>query len=390
MKDRRLRMMFLGNIISCSSGYGVYLRDLLAFLVAEGFPVAQVAYYGLEGAPIDYKGVKIYPKMGSTWGDDAVVFDQDDFQSHCIISMMDVWVLDPNLLRKFRNYIAYVPIDHTPPPPTVVDRLRYCYKIITFSRFGQKELQKVGFTSTLILEGTNCDIFKPMDKIEARKQLKLPQDKFVFGMIGANKDNPPRKGFQQAMDAFKMFHDKHPEAGLFIHTLLQQQGGFPIMYYARFLGIENSLYAIPDYQVLVKAQHPEIALEMNAIDCLLQSSTNEGFGLPIIEAQSCGKPVIVNNFSSMPELVIEGKTGFITEIYQKWFTPLQGYACIPDTKNIYDNMEKLYAWVKKDNGQIAKDCRENILTNYNNESIFKDKWLPTIEQIQLDLLGPVK
>lgn len=45
-------------------------------------------------------------------------------------------------------------------------------------------------------------------------------------------------------------------------------------------------------------------LEINYLnsDFLLFPSTYEGFGLPIIEAQSCGLPVITSNTSSMPEI----------------------------------------------------------------------------------------
>ncbi len=46
-----------------------------------------------------------------------------------------------------------------------------------------------------------------------------------------------------------------------------------------------------------------LALMYNAADVFLGPSRGEGFGIPIIEAQACGTPVIVTNFSSMPELV---------------------------------------------------------------------------------------
>jgi glycosyltransferase involved in cell wall biosynthesis len=39
----------------------------------------------------------------------------------------------------------------------------------------------------------------------------------------------------------------------------------------------------------------------------------EPFGLVMIEAMACGTPVIAYNHGSVPEIVVDGKTGFIVE-----------------------------------------------------------------------------
>jgi ATP-dependent DNA helicase DinG len=52
-------------------------------------------------------------------------------------------------------FIPYLPVDQSPVPPQVLDRLRFAYKIITFSKFGQTELQKSGFSSTMFWEGVD-------------------------------------------------------------------------------------------------------------------------------------------------------------------------------------------------------------------------------------------
>ncbi|MFN5513606.1 MAG: glycosyltransferase family 4 protein [Cyanobacteriota bacterium] len=57
-----------------------------------------------------------------------------------------------------------------------------------------------------------------------------------------------------------------------------------------------------DYQNLFDLS-PELLLEQyHHCDILLFASTYEGFGLPIIEAQAVGRPVITSNLSSMPEI----------------------------------------------------------------------------------------
>lgn len=44
----------------------------------------------------------------------------------------------------------------------------------------------------------------------------------------------------------------------------------------------------------------------NAVDCLVFPSLIEGFGMPIIEAQKCGCPVVTSNVSSLPEVAGQG------------------------------------------------------------------------------------
>jgi glycosyltransferase involved in cell wall biosynthesis len=46
---------------------------------------------------------------------------------------------------------------------------------------------------------------------------------------------------------------------------------------------------------------------------LFMPSMREGFGLCVAEAMACGLPVVVDGGSAMPELVLDGKGGFICQ-----------------------------------------------------------------------------
>lgn len=50
-------------------------------------------------------------------------------------------------------------------------------------------------------------------------------------------------------------------------------------------------------------QRTDLPLLMNAAEAFVFPSLYEGFGLPVLEAMSCGTPVVTSNISSLPEIV---------------------------------------------------------------------------------------
>lgn len=378
--------MWSSNAPWSNSGYGVYTRDWLLRAKADGWPIACNTFYGLEGHHIDWEGIRTYPKMNDTWGTDGMFYHGNHFGAQLRICMQDVWPLDRNLLQQMKYWVPYCPIDQDPVPPGVLDALKYAYKIITFSKWGHDALQRAGFTSTLIVEGTDTNVFKPLDKAVCRKEFNIPQDKFVFGMIGANKENPPRKGWQEALEAFKMFHDKHPESVFFFQSNQNYPGGFPIVNYAGYLGIADVVFRLDDYSMTFNQGSEQINKLFNCFDVLLHPSMTEGFGLVVIEAESAGLPVIINDACSMPELVIDGETGLIAKPNRKFFSPSGGFWLMPDAKDIYDKMEQIFTMDRVKMGQKA---REFVVENYNIDKLFKEKWIPLMEQLQNEILGPV-
>lgn len=383
-KEKQLRIIINSNAPWSTSGYGQQIAEWLPLVREEGYPLSCIDFYGLEGGKLLLDGVLHYPKINHVYGSDAMVLHGADFQADVTFTQQDVWVLHPEDLAKVNRFIPIVPIDHDPVPKVILDRLRLAYRIITYSKFGQKQLQNNGLMSTYIPLTVDCDIFKPLDKEEHKKASKLPEGSFMVGMVAANKDNPPRKSFQEAMDAFKLFLEKVPNAILYVHTNPEFPGGFPIKEYADFIGIRDKLYFPDVYQMNFNTGKDKMNLVYNNFDMLLAPSTSEGFGIPIIEAQACGVPVVTNDWTSMPELIIPGKTGELCTIKNKKFSFMQSYTATPDIQSIFECMMKIY---NADRVQMAKDCREWILANYDTKTIFKEKWIPLLSKIELEVYG---
>ena len=106
-----------------------------------------------------------------------------------------------------------------------------------------------------------------------------------------------------------------------IHNMLRAYGSLPMELKQKYkfilvgdigwgnieldkLLVEFNLTSFVEWRSFVNDQELS-ALYQNAY-CLLFPSFYEGFGLPIVEAQSFGVPAITSNISSMPEVVGEG------------------------------------------------------------------------------------
>ena len=386
-KRRDLRILWSSNSPTSYSGYGVFTKDLLSRLVKDGWPVAAVAFYGLQGHPVEIDGLKIYPQMAEPFGSDALVAHGLDWRANVIFTMQDVHTLNPSYLQQLKYWIPYFPCDKTPAPQLILNPLRYAYKLLTFSQFGQDTVQQAGFASTMIPEGTDVNIFKPLpNKQELRKKYSIPPNAIHFTMVAANKENPPRKGFQEALEGFKLFSDKHPEAFLSIYIQQIAPEGFPITGYAHHLGLDGKILVRSDYHTVFKWVSEDINEIYNTADILLHPSQTEGFGLCLIEAQAAGIPVIIQRCQSMPELIIEGRTGVVAETMHKRFTNDLSFVNVADPKSIYEAMERQYKKLKDNPEQVSKDCRANVVDNYNIDTIVETQWIKYLEELQDKLL----
>ena len=389
MTTNNLRIILSSNAPWGYSGYSNQSRLIMTSLYDAGYKnLAMSCFYGLEGGIIEWNGIKCYPKIGRAYGEDAMLEHGRDFKADVTMTLQDIWTLDMNILNQIPNWVPWVPIDFSPLPKHIMERLRFANRIIAMSEFGQKEMAQKGYASHLIPHGVDTTLFKKLkSKKEAKKKLGIPEDIFLFGMVSANKDNPPRKSFQRVIDAFAEFLPQTKgKAGIYFHTLMQQQGGFNIPNYAGYKGVGKHIYHLSPYETMVKAEPKDIVTIMNAFDVLLMPSTNEGFGIPAIEAQACEVPVVVNNWTSMPELIIPDKTGILVEPDHLRWSNIQGYVAEPSTEQLTKAMTSLYKAKKSDKlKEMGANARKHILKKYDHDKLIRNNRIPLLEKISKDV-----
>ena len=61
---------------------------------------------------------------------------------------------------------------------------------------------------------------------------------------------------------------------------------------------------------------------------LFPARTEEAFGMVMVEAMACGTPVIAYNHSAMPEVIIDGVTGFIVDNMQEMIATIDNISLL--------------------------------------------------------------
>ena len=385
--NRKLKILWQSNAYWSPSGYSNVTRDMYKNFRDNGWTPENLAFvdmFGLSGGIVkDEHGYTHYPTMDHIMGSDAMIHHSAQFKPDIIITLQDVWPLNPMDLQQVPNWIPWTPIDYDPAPKAITNNLRFANRIISMSKFGQKALQDQGFASTLIPHGVDTKIFYPMDKRQRKIDLGIDPNTTIFGMVSANKESVnPRKSFQQAIEAFALYLQKNPNSLLYIHTDPDFPGGWPLKQFAAELGIASRIAFPERYKQKYNTSKEEMNLIYNSFDVLLSPSSSEGFCIPVIEAQACGVPVIVNDWTSMPELIKEGETGYKVKNGYKVYYPIGSYFAFPDSNDIFEKMVKITDY-KADKWQKA--CRANALENYDQDMLFETKWIPFFNKIEKEL-----
>jgi len=164
--------------------------------------------------------------------------------------------------------------------PNIIKSSKY---IITVSEFSKKEIMKfykLRSSEITVVYNAPANIFK---KIKTTYK-----DKYILAVSSLNF----QKNFYSLIKAFNLLQDKNIK--------LYLVGGFN----KNFANVELIKAINSNKNIIFKGRVDDeklVKLYSNAI-CFVYPSLYEGFGIPPLEAQACGCPVIVSNVASLPEV----------------------------------------------------------------------------------------
>lgn len=382
-----MKLLLWSNAPWALTGYSGQIRGLLPRLQDFGYDVAVAANFGLGGASLEWRGIPVYPLYEQRQNADVIGYYARHFDADLVLSLYDVWALPKDTRRLLPcPWIALVPVDGAPVSEPMMERLRTVDYPVAFSKFGLRELEKAGVEADYVPLAIDTRKFSWADNKErARIHLGIPTEVFLITVVGANKGFPPRKSWPEILDAFVRFRERHADAMLYLHTTKVPYGsggeGMHFDNLMRQLEIPRGAIAFPDQGALAVGVPDEEMVEVyRASDVMLLPSRGEGFGLPVIEAQACGCPVIVQNCSSMPELTVNGV--IIEPLQRQWLPQLSYFWAFPSIERITEALEQIYNWPEDYRRQMREEGLEFVRTEYDWDMVWKRYWVPFISRVE--------
>ena len=167
------------------------------------------------------------------------------------------------------------------PSQWLADRVKMSYPSLTDVR--------------VINNGIDIDIFVPSDKVALRAELKLPQDKFLVLFVAEFSTDNPFKGGEIVRE---IIGRNNTEAMCFIT-----------------IGSEKNSVSSNHIEFPYISKDEELAKLYAACDVLFYPTNADNFPLVVLEAMSCGLPVIASAIAGIPEIIQDEVNGFLVEGY---------------------------------------------------------------------------
>jgi glycosyltransferase involved in cell wall biosynthesis len=312
-----------------------------------------------------------------------VIQSISDLNPNVILSIGDNQILDlARVTRKPVIFIVTNGIGIAPPISSVQNSIFACT-----TYYAQKIYQKAGiFPSPYFPHGFDPDIFYPGNREAAKKRLGWTHTEPTILMLGTNYQSSPkekrlrkhtdRKNFIGGIQAFSLTLKHKPDLKLYLHT--NSYGAINLIEEVDKLDLSGSVI-LADLETPVgrtnvsinSASQQHIADLYRASNLLLFPSLGESFGVPILEAQACGLPVITTDAGPMPELVYTG-----TAVKAAPHPTYPGWG-IPDTSEL---SQAILKWTDNNN---AKEISQKVQV-FSAPAIIQRHLLPILNTAQAD------
>lgn len=389
-----LNILFHSTVPWSPSSYSILTNRTVPNIVKDGHKVTLSTWYGLQGGPLPWniwnddkteviETVTVLPFLnGGSYGTDTMVASYIHHKSNILITNSDVWVYPPDETRKV-NFAPWFPVDYDPVPDQVLNSLSTAFYPMCYSKFGVRVLEDAGLKTHYVPCGADSKVYNIKDRDAARARFQVPDNcEFLITMVAANKDPNDRKGFGVALPAFAKFLETHPNSYLYLHT--NWNGPITIPQMVSSLGIQDFVLQPDHYAYMMGLIGEDYMVDLyNASDVLLNPCKSEGFGLPLVEAQMCGCPIAVTDFSTTEELF---SAGWRLQGQPDWASGLNSWRVNVHLSEIVSALEDAHS--VRGNDKFRKKARKGVV-KFDNDNVYRQYWRPALKEME-DILSSTK
>ncbi|WP_078123645.1 glycosyltransferase [Leptospira alexanderi] len=228
-----------------------------------------------------------------------------------------------------------------------------CDLIISPSHLIEKQLREFGLKTKIAVISNGLDLTSFKGSI---KQLTSAPKLLHVGRISYEKN------CDVILNAFKLIHDEIPDSTL---TIIGDGPALPsLKVQAQNLGVEN---AVIFTGFMKREQLPE---EYPKYDLFLTASTMETQGLVILESIACGLPAVGVDSFAIPELIHDGKNGYIAKPFDVKGIAEKAVAILKDPP-LYEKFSKESIKISKAHEMMV--CVDKMEEVYQTVASVKNK-----------------
>lgn len=372
-----------------SSGVGLQTKYIIDHLVKSGkFRVISIA------AAIKHKDYR--PQKVQEWGDDVIIIPFDGYGNQDIMRKIMIsknpdglWIMtDPRfypwLFHMEHEVREKMPIiyntiwDNYPAPKYNIPYYKSVDFLGCISKLTYDAVCDLGFKdkAQYIPHGVPEDQFKILyDKTPEKLKLQFLGEKHKNSfMLFYNSRNALRKRTGNVIMAFKYFRDSLPEEErknvvLLMHTPPKDPEGQDLHAINEDFDLNGSVFFSE------KKVNPQIMCEFyNAAQATISMSSEEGFGLSVLESLMCGTPVICTKTGGMQDQVIQPDTG------KEW-----GFCVEPQARSLIGSQITPYIWSDHFDSSVASEKIKVLYEDWKKDKeSYKEKWAG--EEARKDML----
>jgi len=348
---------------------------------------------------------KMYPSSNrfqqAPFGEERIREVVEKEKPDIVFSINDMWIINEQYRRiedlhkegKFK-FVGYAPMDSYAWLGCLSETANNWDAVISYTEFGAHEFIRGGINKPIavIPHGVTAGQFQPGDKAEARRKLGLKED--IFIVFNGNR-NQFRKRIDITIDAFALFAVDKPDAQLYLHMGMKDQGWDVMGVFARAM---QRVGLDPNGRIILTSNNPNppnVEVDMlntiyNCADVGVNTCKGEGWGLVNFEHAACRVAQVVPDHTSCKE-IFDGYGELIRCDHVDVDTNYGRELPCPSVDHLVEILNGLYS--DRDRlDQVAQRCYDRVTDEQFNwdtvaaqfGGIFEDVLKETSHDIQQD------